>query len=585
MTSLIQIASSFVQAGVGRARMRRSRHQRRGFGADFKDEPDDDRNLDVYLSFDRKDLGVTVFTNSIVREKLCPTLLRTFHAVDIVEGFDADRDDSFSKFSAKSQIIELLLRLWAHPSGECRDSVASLPSSEILSFASSLTTVTAVDLDFALGALEKIRMTDKEVRIQQLRGINQAMVVQSTSQAVGMLLGVRRSLILLCAMSEDEKIASYLGGYGFMETEDKGFICGLSNTFIHFLEKLTSLDGGTNPDLEETDCEPTSNISSRLGALSSADKAKFSEDVIRRRIRAKKEYGLDVSILCHQLLALAARWHLAAVKATEDRARVSALLAGVVKNEDCDLRRIENVFRRLVIVPEQVEDSGSEANAALILEHDGYVDSTNWEQKYIDANVSEVQKQSRQRARQDQVKHSDILKVAGNADIELFLDDLRSALSGKEATTKTSFDHRELARMQESILNGGKSVPDDTYTDTLTEWVVSSAPFKTGKNGTAFAHSYDKVAKSREYVSSAKNLVKEARKCHKTLPVPTANSAIFVCFAEERMDLCRVIVSGPVDTPYAHGLFEFDVYFSPTYPNVPPLVTFMTTGECSKVRI
>lgn len=33
-----------------------------------------------------------------------------------------------------------------------------------------------------------------------------------------------------------------------------------------------------------------------------------------------------------------------------------------------------------------------------------------------------------------------------------------------------------------------------------------------------------------------------------------------------------------MDTPYAHGLFVFDVYFPPDYPHVPPLVTFMTTG-------
>jgi hypothetical protein len=33
-----------------------------------------------------------------------------------------------------------------------------------------------------------------------------------------------------------------------------------------------------------------------------------------------------------------------------------------------------------------------------------------------------------------------------------------------------------------------------------------------------------------------------------------------------------------VDTPYAHGIFVFDVYFPPNYPQVPPLVTFMTTG-------
>jgi ubiquitin-protein ligase len=33
-----------------------------------------------------------------------------------------------------------------------------------------------------------------------------------------------------------------------------------------------------------------------------------------------------------------------------------------------------------------------------------------------------------------------------------------------------------------------------------------------------------------------------------------------------------------VDSPYSLGMFVFDVYFPAQYPNVPPLVTFMTTG-------
>jgi ubiquitin-protein ligase len=33
-----------------------------------------------------------------------------------------------------------------------------------------------------------------------------------------------------------------------------------------------------------------------------------------------------------------------------------------------------------------------------------------------------------------------------------------------------------------------------------------------------------------------------------------------------------------VDSPYSLGMFVFDVFFPAQYPNVPPLVTFMTTG-------
>ncbi|EOD26483.1 hypothetical protein EMIHUDRAFT_55989, partial [Emiliania huxleyi CCMP1516] len=53
---------------------------------------------------------------------------------------------------------------------------------------------------------------------------------------------------------------------------------------------------------------------------------------------------------------------------------------------------------------------------------------------------------------------------------------------------------------------------------------------------------------------------------------------VFVRHDEARLDTWRLVLSGPVDTPYAHGLFVFDVYAPPEYPSIPPLVHFETTG-------
>jgi ubiquitin-protein ligase len=46
------------------------------------------------------------------------------------------------------------------------------------------------------------------------------------------------------------------------------------------------------------------------------------------------------------------------------------------------------------------------------------------------------------------------------------------------------------------------------------------------------------------------------------------------------MCLCtyQVLITGPADTPYANGCFEFDVYFPQDYPSSPPLVNLETTG-------
>lgn len=41
----------------------------------------------------------------------------------------------------------------------------------------------------------------------------------------------------------------------------------------------------------------------------------------------------------------------------------------------------------------------------------------------------------------------------------------------------------------------------------------------------------------------------------------------------------QVLITGPADTPYANGCFEFDVYFPPDYPNSPMLINMETTGH------
>jgi ubiquitin-protein ligase len=39
------------------------------------------------------------------------------------------------------------------------------------------------------------------------------------------------------------------------------------------------------------------------------------------------------------------------------------------------------------------------------------------------------------------------------------------------------------------------------------------------------------------------------------------------------------MIAGPQGTPYAGGLFEFDVFMPLNYPNSPPLVHLRTTGQ------
>ena len=45
----------------------------------------------------------------------------------------------------------------------------------------------------------------------------------------------------------------------------------------------------------------------------------------------------------------------------------------------------------------------------------------------------------------------------------------------------------------------------------------------------------------------------------------------------------QTMISGPLDTPYAGGLFLFEVEYPELYPTTPPKMTLLTTGN-GKVR-
>ncbi|KAL2632127.1 hypothetical protein R1flu_016813 [Riccia fluitans] len=78
------------------------------------------------------------------------------------------------------------------------------------------------------------------------------------------------------------------------------------------------------------------------------------------------------------------------------------------------------------------------------------------------------------------------------------------------------------------------------------------------------------------------HLSKEIASLVTTLPLEW-ESSIHLCVDEARVDVLRAMIVGPQGTPYQNGLFLFDIFLPPDYPQVPPNVHFLTTGG-GKVR-
>lgn len=74
-----------------------------------------------------------------------------------------------------------------------------------------------------------------------------------------------------------------------------------------------------------------------------------------------------------------------------------------------------------------------------------------------------------------------------------------------------------------------------------------------------------------------KRINAEMKTLSKSVPCDSSAS-IFVMFDSESNHRVKFLLSGTVDTPYAHGLYLFDVLLPSNYPAVPPKVNLTTTG-------
>ncbi|XP_044597131.1 baculoviral IAP repeat-containing protein 6 isoform X2 [Cotesia glomerata] len=102
-------------------------------------------------------------------------------------------------------------------------------------------------------------------------------------------------------------------------------------------------------------------------------------------------------------------------------------------------------------------------------------------------------------------------------------------------------------------------------------------------SGYRFAVSYHfesnmRAAGDRSHPIRVKRLAQEAVTLSTALPL-SYSSSVFVRCDTDRLDIMKVLITGPAETPYANGCFEFDVYFPPEYPNSPMLINLETTGR------
>ncbi|KAK3326102.1 hypothetical protein B0H66DRAFT_146950 [Apodospora peruviana] len=88
-----------------------------------------------------------------------------------------------------------------------------------------------------------------------------------------------------------------------------------------------------------------------------------------------------------------------------------------------------------------------------------------------------------------------------------------------------------------------------------------------------FATKAESLGLARPAPGRMKKLITQLASLRTDLP-----EGIYIRHASSRVDVMKVLIIGPADTPYENGLFEFDLFCGEKWPVAPPEMQFRTTG-------
>ncbi|XP_063222017.1 baculoviral IAP repeat-containing protein 6 isoform X2 [Bacillus rossius redtenbacheri] len=155
----------------------------------------------------------------------------------------------------------------------------------------------------------------------------------------------------------------------------------------------------------------------------------------------------------------------------------------------------------------------------------------------------------------------------------LVLEEDTDTATNKDAMFSGGLEFPIRQSLEERYLEVMKRLQFDTYE------MIAECP----EGGYQFVVSYRfeshvRAAGERSHPSRVKRLAQETVTLSTSLPL-SYSSSVFVRCDTDRLDIMKVLITGPAETPYANGCFEFDVYFPPDYPNSPMLINLETTGH------
>lgn len=115
-------------------------------------------------------------------------------------------------------------------------------------------------------------------------------------------------------------------------------------------------------------------------------------------------------------------------------------------------------------------------------------------------------------------------------------------------------------------------------TDLKEQYCQIMKPLQFGSYEVPMSHRFVKNKETKPQRKALMRILSEISSFKTGLPL-NWESTIWVRVPKDNINLFSFLISGPKDTPYENGLFEFHAYFPEEYPNREPSVLIHTTGN------
>ena len=490
----------------------------------------------------------SVLSSREARTLLAPALMRAYASLDAVENLDVDRD-RFDKFHTRHVISRLLRELWRMD--ECVASVARLaedafssskkkenddgleknPRKLFASFAScalgDLMYVLSDALD-RLASVAEIRDAHAKTHdadrgddssLSREREATLRFVSNQERTARGYLRNATETLLLLNLFAGSETVApAFLG---------EGVVGKAAYAVVRFLETLLNEKGEA--------------VCATLGA------------------DAKKKYGFDRDALVLAICEFAVR--VDAAGRSDDAKKHQRFARALARESDYDAATMERARASLIektfgpaLVPPLLRDLIDRAET----EKRAF---RAFSKTFSEENAGNGGKTRSSSIRDDDAFDPDALLAALGPDA-FAGDESREADAYKAAFSDGSRTFGETDDGAGLLVAAGDGSPCDFFPP------FAALARENASVGDASSGSQKK----------AKKLAKEAAAMASGALPLELGSSIFFRHDPDRLDVARVVIVGPANTPYEGGAFAFDAFCPAGYPDQPPMVNLDTTG-------